>query len=370
MALRREQVIRPSSGALWSGETRWLIDNGLVVPCVSNYLLPHIFGKDPTIIASSWADEIKSPLPEAHNHSIAHLARYYAIREGDARKARIEYHNVIKGYLLNHARADPNADADYVDSLLKDPERFELVSFSDIARDLDYPRFDLPERNPLRLLAEMPLKLYLTTSQHTFLERALSQTNHKDPRTEIFYWDDSQRVIPSVFQREPGYEPSVERPLVYHLFGVDTYPSTLVLSEDDYISVLIRLAELKNLVKVSTTGKDGTSSSQYDIPSELKTALSGSGLLLLGYNVEDWDFRVLFRWLVDYIVPSRQGRSSIPEAFCLQVEPNQATGSDEENRKIREYLKDFFKINHFTVYWADTETCVHDLYKRWRAIDP
>ena len=39
----------------------------------------------------------------------------------------------------------------------------------------------------------------------------------------------------------------------------------------------------------------------------IKMALSGSGLLLIGYEIDDWEFRVLFRWLLDYFGPSRQG---------------------------------------------------------------
>ena len=35
--------------------------------------------------------------------------------------------------------------------------------------------------NPLRLLAEMPLRIYLTTCQHEFIETALAQTGRKDP---------------------------------------------------------------------------------------------------------------------------------------------------------------------------------------------
>jgi hypothetical protein len=364
MPLRRLEVRQPVTGALWASETKSLIDRGAVLPFVSNYLLPTIFSTDPTDVALTWAEDVKSPLSEQDNRNLARVAQYYSVEVNSVRRARVEYHRELKGYLLALAKDDPAVDAEYVESLVQDPERVQANSFSELARNLGYPRFTDPTRNPLRLLAEMPLPIYVTTCQHTFLQAALAQTGSKRPETEIFYWDDSLQNIPSIFEREPDYRPSVDRPLVYHLFGVDSYPESLVLSEDDYVSILMRLSELKREVKVSDYGRGGPGIAKYDIPSDIKTALSGSGLLLLGYNIDDWDFRVLFRWLVRYIGPSREGRSA-PEAFCMQMRPHNV-GKDEQDRHIEDYLKNYFGQKSFSVYWGDPETCVYDLWSRWK----
>jgi len=365
MTFRRDVPTRSGPSELWS-ETRALVARGAVLPIVSNYLLPKVFNSSLGEIAASWAAEIESPLSDHDNRNLARVAQVYSVRSDSLYEARVEYHNALKGYLLSTARqAGGVADPDYLESLLSNPSQVGAVSFSQLARDLGYPRYADPTHNPMRLLAELPLSIYLTTSQHAFQEFALAQTGHKDPVSEIFYWDQAHRTIPSIFEREPDYRPSVERPLVYHLFGIDTYPESMVLSEDDYLSVLMRLSELKRQVKVSEVGGGPDSAAKYDLPAEVKAALSGAGLLLLGYQIDDWEFRVLFRWLVRYTGPSREGRGA-PEGVCIQVRP--AVGGDgaERNRRILEYLTQFFKQNKFGVYWGDPDTCVLDLWSRWR----
>ena len=353
------------TGVLWSSETQSLVQRGVVLPCVSNYLLPGVFGIDAADLALSWASQSKSPLSDADNSSLARVAQFVTVRENSAREARLAFHDLLKGSLLAQAKDEPGVDKEYVYGLIDDTDRRQATSFSEIARNLGYPRFPDPSRNPLRLLAELPLPMYLTTSQHTFLEVALAQTGSKHPVSEIFYWDASQDSIGSIFEREPNYQPTVDRPLVYHLFGIDTYPESMVLSEDDYVSILIRLCELKRDVKVGESGRDISSGVKFDLPSDIKRALSGFGLLLLGYNVGDWDFRVLFRWLVRYIRDSREGQYA-PKAVCMQLHPDTAAGDPEKQAKIEQYLIDFFAQKDFRVYWGDPETCVWELWSRWK----
>ena len=76
--------------------------------------------------------------------------------------------------------------------------------FSAIARELGYPRFKRATANPFRMLAEMPLPIYITTSHHEFLEFALAQTQNKRPVSEIFYWGEHLERIPSVFDGSQG----------------------------------------------------------------------------------------------------------------------------------------------------------------------
>jgi SIR2-like protein len=363
MPLRPLAAPPRNEGVLWASETTSLLERGAVLPFVSNYLLPSIFGVSAGELASAWAEAIGSPLSTQDNTDLAKVAQYCSVRSKSVRKARVEYHSVIKSFLLNQAHDDQQADQDYVHELTDSPERLEAASFSQIARDLGYPNTPDPRRDPMRLLADLPLPMYITTGQHTFLEAALENTN-KHPVTEIFYWDEPQDTIPSVFQTQPEYRPSAERPLVYHLFGVDTYPESLVLSEDDYVTILMRLSELKREVKVSDAAGGGSLGAKRDIPSDMKTALSGSGLLLLGYDIHSWEFRVLFRWLMRYIGASREGRSA-PDAFCMQLPPSQEPRSAEKNQQVQDFLTQFFEQRNFSVYWGDLQNCVYELWSRW-----
>jgi hypothetical protein len=359
-------------GVLWAGEARELITAGNILPFISNYLLARAFDGDASAVATSWASEINSPLPDTYNGDLARVAQYYSVCHG-AREAKRAYHDFLKRFLLGNVQGgvsdhDPHyasVDQSYMDSLTdvdasgeRVPNaKFNKASFSELVEGLTYPAVPA-ERDSMRLLAQLPLSVYLTTSQHQFLEQALKRTPPKDPVTEIFYWDESLYGIESIFNKEPSYRPSPQRPLVYHLFGVDKDPASLVISEDDYVNVLIRLSQLKTLTK--------TGEFNFDIPAEIKQKLSSAGLLLLGYDINDWDFRVLFRWLVNYVGGSRQGFGhNVPEAVCMQVRPTMETIAEQHRNAIETYLTDFFRKNLFSVYWGDPDSCVNELWQRY-----
>jgi hypothetical protein len=299
------------------------------------------------------------------NSDLARVAQYYGIAHATFAEARDRYLGVLKELLLIRTRHDGDADERYIGQLTRTGE-LDNSSFTKLATRLGYPRLDHPDRSPMRLLAEMPLPIYLTTSQHEFLEVELANTYHKDPVSEIFYWDDSLRGIESIYDREPNYRPSVQRPLVYHRFGVDRYPDSIVVSEYDHLSTLMSLAELKRNTRVADYGSDAPSGSKFDLPSELQYALTRRGLLMLGYDVAAWEFRVLFRWLVRYIVPSR-GRGQVRNAFAIQLEP----GSDQMDAKaqaIKRYVTETFDHLNFEVYWGDADACITELWSHWKAV--
>jgi hypothetical protein len=230
------------------------------------------------------------------------------------------------------------------------------LSYSEMAHRLGYPKYPEAERNPLRLLAELPLPIYITTSYHDFLEVALSRaTPQKTPVSEIFYWDDTLHHIPSIYDREPNYQPSVERPLVYHLYGLDTYPESLVLSEDDYLDFLIKVTEEDFEVHHSEQRKR--------IPSSVLKALTGTSLLLLDYDVYDWEFRALFRGLIRAKNDSRANNRNIAEGISMQIEPGQ---DHKDPAKVKAYLNEYFRLYRFKVYWGEVESCVQELWDMWK----
>ena len=184
-----------------------------------------LFGIPRGQLAAQWAKDIGSPFSEADNREIAHVAQYYAVtHENNRLEAKQNYLNTLTDYLLGIASQDrerrPGFGAGVAGRVRADCGLFGKP-FSEIARDLGYPRFERVEANPFRLLAEMPLPIYITTSHHQFLEYALAQTQNKRPVSEIFYWGDHLESIPSIFDQHPDWEPSVEQPLVYHLYGLD-----------------------------------------------------------------------------------------------------------------------------------------------------
>lgn len=335
-------------------DTKRLIETGAVTPIISNLVTASLFGVDPSVLSQSWAElYVNSPLPPEDNRDVARVAQYLAVHKNDPVEAKRQYLEALKGFMVGRDDADPELVEEY------DEAKRAGISFSELARLFNYPRFPDPSQNPLRLLAELPLPIYLTTGHHQFLQHELvkvsTEKGPRQPVTEIFYWHDGLKRIPSIFSKEPNYVPSVERPMVYHLFGLDDYPESLVLTEDDFLDYLVKLSSIK--YEVQHLEKE------LDLPACVSMALTGTALLLLGYEVYDWDFRVLFKGLVQATGESRFKRT--PKSVSMQITP-QVDDDAAKRAEIKTYLIQFFEQSHFSVFWGDMAACVSEVYKRWK----
>jgi hypothetical protein len=223
--------------------------------------------------------------------------------------------------------------------------RNKEARFSDIVQELDYPRFPSGVEDPVRILAKLPLKIYVTTSYYNFIERALEAENKK-PRTQVCFWSSDGK--PSA-KPEPSAEllrePSDTEPIVYHLFGLEDNPKYMVLSEDDYLSFLSSVVEdINNLNPV--------------IPLKLQQGLTESRLILLGYRVSDWDFRILFRLINKY-----RSTESAPRGMLIQLKPGTKESGNKE--KSVEYLGHYFDKKQFDLDWTNPEKFIQKLGVEW-----
>lgn len=90
-------------------------------------------------------------------------------------------------------------------------------------------------------------------------------------------WNDRMEHLPSIFGFDPDYEPSVERPLVYHLFGQVDVRWPFVLTEDDYFGYMLGMGANREL-----------------IPERVRRGAGRPpGLLFVGFRLDGWDFRAL-----------------------------------------------------------------------------
>jgi len=334
-------------------DTKNLLVSGNVTPFVSNFASHRIF--DAAEVALGWAEAVGCPLPKEHGLTVARVAQVYSVHES-SREAKRHYLDSLKGYLLGDAQHNPAIDPGLVARMGRDYQR---RTFSELAFRLGYPRYGDELQNPLRLLAELPLHTYITTSYHDFLEVALSSSSRRaKPVSEIYAWRDGLEHVPSVFDAEPGYTPTADRPLVYHLYGMDTYPESLVLTEDDHLEFLVNVAYSAAEVHLSTRPEGGPQGRlqerQRHLPSCVTNALSRP-LLMIGYQVFSWEFRTLFKGLIQPKTKSR-----LIEGVCMQLEQ----GGDQKDR-IEQYLVEFFRQSKFTVYWGTPEQCASALWKIW-----
>ena len=189
--------------------------------------------------------------------------------------------------------------------------QIEQVSFSDLVVELDYPQLAPGKEDPLRCLARMHLPLYITTSYYDFLERALEAEGYP-PRTQVCFWSGEPASVEAGHHTQHALELSRDNPVVFHLYGLERYPSTMVVSEGDYMDYLMRLMR-------------DTNTQNPILPLYLTDALASAKLILMGYRLQDWDFRVLYRLI---------GESKLrPSSLLVQVDPETAGPRHPEERR-------------------------------------
>jgi len=345
------------SGSGYLDDIMPFIKKGTVIPIISNSLrIEQIYRDEEALIkqmsdsleadddelsideqlTQEWANEINYPMVDAHN--LARVAQYYQVEQKESLLAKTKYLKFLTNYLLD-INADDENYQDVVSQL-----RTQEATFSEIVQQLDFPRFPSGMEDPLRVLAKLPLKIYVTTSYYNFIERALEAENKK-PHTQVCFWSGGKLSAKPEHTPDPLFEPTDTEPAVYHLFGLEDYPQTLVLSEDDYMNFLISVVE-------------DTNTQNPLVPLRLREGLAESRLLLLGYRAQDWDFRVLFRFILKY-----RSIESAPRGMLMQLKPGEKQSGNME--KSVEYLGQYFDKKQFDVDWTNSEKFIQKLWIEW-----
>jgi hypothetical protein len=296
------------------------------VPIVSNRAIHNRMLGGYAPFLESYARYVKYPLPLGQPDSLTTLVKYHKHRPRPKpltnQALKFDYLNFVKNHLYRLAQTDGLAQ-DLLDEVAAE---IDQVSTSEFANRLGYPRFTGPD-DPLLLLANLPFKTILTTSPFTFIEDALRRAG-KTPRTEVCRWNrDLADSIPSAI--DDRYQPSLVEPLVYHLLGLDRYVDSLVLSEDDYLDYLGNLCQ-----------GQGDQSADY-VPALVRRAFSDD-LLVLGFSLDSWAFRVLYAGLI-----KRSGKAEDRGVCSLQLPDTEAE---------RAYLQDYVeRETKFQVFWGSLE---------------
>ncbi|MGZ3337415.1 MAG: SIR2 family NAD-dependent protein deacylase [Isosphaeraceae bacterium] len=193
---------------------------------------------------------------------------------------------------------------------------------------------------PHAVLADLPLKIYLTTNYDDFMVKALA-SRWRDPKREFCRWNELIREQPTLFEKEPGYEPTVARPLVYYLHG-HTDPNSVVLTEDDYLTFLAAMQDPKLL------------------PDQVRQPIAGSSLLFIGYRMADWNIRVLLQGL-RRLGQGLGGKGNL--SVMVLVPPE---GPEGTQQKTQEYLDRYYAAIDLRVYWGTARQFCGELATRWK----
>ncbi|MFN2197546.1 MAG: CHAT domain-containing protein [Anaerolineales bacterium] len=339
--------MRLRSGRLWfvpgfSGERaefeKWpailrSIQKELCTPILGPGLYESLLGSQREI-AIRWAEQYHFPMDPHERDSMPQVAQFLQVNQYEqapldeleeygVRALRELYQDTLPANLLQ-GRATLD----------------ELIDAAGVVRRQQHPD------DPHRVLAELPLPVYITTNYNNLLETALREAG-KQPEIFLCPWNDSVERIETIFEREPNYYPSVDRPLIYHLFGRLSEPDSVVLTEDHYFDFLIGVTRNQDL-----------------IPEAVKRALTDTALLFLGFQLDDWQFRVLLRSIL-----AQQGgmrRARYPH-IAAQLEPEEARLL--EPGRARKYLETYFSQGaQISLYWGAVDDFARDLSTRWNPV--
>jgi len=193
------------------------------------------------------------------------------------------------------------------------------------------------ELDPHATLAAMPLSIFVTTAVDRLLEHSLTARG-KAPNSAVCAWQGEAEAEGAGGELRPD----AAHPLVYHLFGRLDARDAMVLTEDDYFDFLIGVTGNRDLIPVT-----------------VRRALADTALLFLGFHMEDWNFRVLFRSIMSQQGGGRRKRYA---HIAAQIDPEQGRAVDIE--RARRYLEEYFDEADITIYWGSAEDFLQELRGR------
>jgi hypothetical protein len=213
----------------------------------------------------------------------------------------------------------------------------EDVQWSALSRELN-------ESEIHHQLADLDLPLYITTNFDNFMTLAL-KAKGRTPRRETIAWREALKKDAARPHYDLESPATVAEPVVLHLYGTDEDLLSLVLTEDDYLDYLARLAR----------------DHEYLLPTSVNAALASTTLLFLGYRLEDLDLKVIMRGLLTHLDLERWGMLHV----AVQVEASQV--DEAKQTEVSRYFQKYFGDSRIDVYWGSTQQFVADLHARWQA---
>lgn len=308
------------------------VRKGQCTPILGYGLLEPMLGSTRDI-AQRWAEAFHYPMEPHEREDLPQVAQFLSVNQ-DRAFPRDELGDYLRGETLRR----------YHDIL--PPELRDKNASLDAMIDAvgAYQRQRNPF-DPFKVLAGLPLPIYITTLPDNQLASALTEAGKK-PEVAICPWNEDLAQLESVFERERDYKPSPDRPLVYHLFGRLSEPDSLVLTEDDYFDYLSGLTSNKEL-----------------IPPIVRRALADSALLFLGFYLDNWDFRVVYRSIMGQ---QGGGRRSRYAHVAGQVEPEE--GRILEPDRARQYLERYFQYADISLFWGSPEDFMREFTEQWAKV--
>lgn len=313
------------------------IERGRMIPFLGPRVNPGLL-PSPAWVARQLAKRSRYPLADRDN--LARVAQFMAISDPDwPREETIRV--MRRGLFTSLLGRSPTKE---------EMRRYREANLTETAAGLKWAErvLDSQENQLHHLLAELPLPLYITTNFDSFMVEALKHRG-LDARRIGLRWDQIEAGTPQYTLRDVlglrsgqrALDP--EQPVVLHLNGYDDDPEQrrhLVLSVDDYLSHFVRLARDHDKV----------------LPAEIRTHLTQSSFLFMGYSLHDWEFRVLLQGLVKAIKRPRKTNVGVQ----LEVDP------DLDHDMVMDFFRRYLAQFNVEIYWGTPRQFVTELHHEWQ----
>ena len=348
--------MRLKSGRLWPGAVfdssrfdKWDalasdIKNGLCVPVLGPRLVEASLGSM-SQIARKWAERYEFPLAPRDRDDLAQVAQYLRYRQ--SKNLAIDE---LRAALVTHIRERYRRELESIDGglgkkLLEGPLNKDLVN--ELLKTVGGIIRSNNKLDVHRLLAKLPVRVFVNANRDNLLRDALNEEG-KRPQVQLCTWImENDTPVPLGPKPPKGYVPSIEEPLIFHTFGNLEWRESLVLTEDDYFDFLKAVTRNESLKNAS-------------VPGSVTAALSTSGLLLLGFQPNDWDFRVLFRGVLN-----QQGRPLGRNCTRVTTQINPMEGQIIDPDRAAQYLQTYFQEQgQINTFWGSADDFMIKLVRR------
>jgi hypothetical protein len=159
---------------------------------------------------------------------------------------------------------DPSKPSSVAQAAVAQEDPFTLQGWVEEFYDQFQGDFDM-----LRDLAALPFPLVINSSPGLSVHRIFREVK---PETYSAFYDRTGRARPTL------PDPSIDAPVVYHLYGSLEEPASLILSDSDRLDFIVAVV-----------------SDEPPLPPKLKSAFRDPerSFLFLGFDLMQWQFRVL-----------------------------------------------------------------------------
>ena len=174
-----------------------LLKQGKVLPVISGEALEDLALGGHQSIVAGYAEHVGYPL--ADRDQLHTMVKYQSLTKSQPtdwsdRQLKEDYLDVMARHVYELAGHQGVNDDTREEAVAESSS----LSVSQFAARLGYPRLDQGTDDPLLILANLRLPIYLTTSPLTFVEEALRRAGVKEVKSDFLRWRVELDSLPSV----------------------------------------------------------------------------------------------------------------------------------------------------------------------------